>query len=161
MKLKNIIKPIAKNSKIALCTLIGATMISSSVYAIDKEKIAYQTFQNIMEIPDQKNAITPAQNYLLKKRVANLIVKKYCDKIGNNDGKVDLYEMKEGLDLLNYQQDKIADKYFGNNDGKTDFDEINNLITSQGKYPQLMELRSINIRVDNMIDGLKKYQKRK
>jgi len=73
------------------------------------EQLAYKEFDKMMQCNDTK--------------IARKILYNFADKIGDNNGKTDNYELFKALNLFDDVSYAIVDKYFGNNNKKIEKNE--------------------------------------
>lgn len=124
-------------------------MAKQELSAQEQNKLALQTLEKLVQIPDQPRAKSEAQNQYLQRRVAKILI--HCLAGQLKTGKIDFgvkispQDLKRTLDLLNENISAFADQKFGNKDGETTPEEFREFQKATKKYPGLQVLQQMII----------------
>lgn len=99
-------------------------------------------FKQLYNLPDNPNAVNPAQNEILKGRAARAMIQRYAlEKTGLKSGMVKSEDIKKAIDDLNNISGKAAKEIYNTKD---EFEGINKLsqdVSKKAGIKALMEMQ--------------------
>lgn len=133
-KAKNIAKVLS-----LITFLTTAPLAVEQVYAKDKvESVKISDMKNakeranaflgkLLNLPDNPRAVTPAQNEMMKKTAARIMIQFYAlERIGPSNGRITSKDVSAAVHELLDNSSAYIDKTFGNGDGDMSIEEMQN-----------------------------------
>lgn len=117
-----------------------------SLFTFEKQQIAFQYFDAIMQIPNIQVSFDGVQERGFKQDMAAAIVSSLADRFGDQNHRPSHEEAEAALDWLYSAYGLIADKYYGDHDGVEEREEVERFNEA---YPRLVGL-------DRVIDMIRR-----